>query len=72
MIKLKKIVLSCECPKCKNSMDIEASPEQYMKYVENRDSIQDVFPELKREDRERLITGICPECWNKMFKKNED
>ena len=29
--------------------------------------IQDAFPELSKEDRERLITGICPKCWKELF-----
>lgn len=29
--------------------------------------IQDAFPDLPAEDREFLISGLCPECWNKLF-----
>jgi hypothetical protein len=29
--------------------------------------IQNVAPELSPEERELLISGICSECWNKMF-----
>lgn len=25
--------------------------------------VQDAFPEMLPEDRERLISGICPTCW---------
>lgn len=28
---------------------------------------QDCFPELPAEKREFLISGICGECWDKMF-----
>jgi hypothetical protein len=28
--------------------------------------IQSVFPDMDPEDRETLITGICPECWDKI------
>lgn len=29
--------------------------------------IQDCFPELNTDDRERLISGVCGECWEKIF-----
>lgn len=29
--------------------------------------IQRAFPNLSAEDREFLISGICPTCWSKLF-----
>lgn len=29
--------------------------------------IQDAFPDMPAEDREFLISGLCPKCWNKLF-----
>lgn len=34
--------------------------------------VQDAFPDLSADDRERLISGICPECWGKMFGDDSD
>jgi len=34
--------------------------------------IQDVFPEMSTEDREMLITGTHPACWDRLFPKDED
>ena len=28
---------------------------------------QDAFPYLTPDEREMLISGICPECWDSMF-----
>jgi hypothetical protein len=28
---------------------------------------QDAFPYLSADDRELLISGICPTCWEKSF-----
>lgn len=33
--------------------------------------IQDAFPELSAEDREFLISGLCPKCWNNLFKEGK-
>lgn len=33
---------------------------------------QEAFPDLSADDRERLISGICPDCWGKMFGDDSD
>jgi hypothetical protein len=30
--------------------------------------IQDVFPMLSADDREQMMTGIHPDCWDEIFK----
>jgi hypothetical protein len=42
------------------------------KYISRKENIQDIFPELSKEDRERLLTGICPHCWNVLFNQEEE
>lgn len=32
--------------------------------------IQDAFHDLDADDRELIMTGTHPECWNNMFPKN--
>lgn len=34
--------------------------------------IQDIFPDMKAEDREFLMTGITPAQWNEMFGGEDD
>jgi hypothetical protein len=34
--------------------------------------IQDALPELSTDERELLISGICPKCWDVMFPSDED
>ena len=29
--------------------------------------VQDAFPMLSADDRERLVTGICGPCWERLF-----
>lgn len=33
--------------------------------------IQNAFPDMSMEDREVLITGTHPACWNKLFPEEE-
>jgi hypothetical protein len=34
--------------------------------------IQDVFPDMSVNDREMLITGTHPACWDKLFPAEEE
>jgi hypothetical protein len=34
--------------------------------------IQDVFPDMSVNDREMLITGTHPACWDKLFPGEEE
>lgn len=60
------------CPECGKKNYIEMSDEQYQKYTEGSDLIQRIFPEMSPAQREILITGICEDCWNKLFPIDED
>lgn len=34
--------------------------------------LQDVFPDWEPEDREQLISGTCPSCWEEMWAEEEE
>jgi hypothetical protein len=34
--------------------------------------IQNAFPEMSMQDREVLITGTHPACWDKLFPREDD
>ena len=36
------------------------------------ENIQKVFPDMSASEREILITGIHPACWDKLFPGEED
>lgn len=54
------------CPLCEKENIITVDKEKFEKY-QNGELIQNCFPEMKPEIREMLITGICPECWDKFM-----
>lgn len=64
---MKKI--KTQCPNCGKVHIFKVSDEQYRKYINGESYIQNIFSELTPGEREMLITGICPECWNKIFKE---
>jgi len=33
--------------------------------------IQDILTDFSPEDRETLISGICPKCWDEIFADEE-
>lgn len=41
----------------------------YSRYIawQNGMLIQDAFPEMPAADRELLISGLCPDCWNALW-----
>jgi hypothetical protein len=53
-----------------NSMELDITYDQ-LDRVNNRhlskELIQDIVPNLSKEEREFLITGITPKEWNELF-----
>ena len=50
-------------------MDLPIKPEDLAAYLDGKGHVQDIFPYLKPEEREFIISGITPEEWNKVFGK---
>ncbi len=50
------------CPFCGTKSVVIVNEKQYAEW-ENGKLIQDAFPDLSADDREILLTGICPRCW---------
>lgn len=65
------IAIATYCPICHTSHDVEVPMDEFFNWQDGA-CVQDAFHSLSAEERERLITGICPECWNWMFGKEED
>lgn len=59
-------VLSPQCPFCGKNQYIEV-PLEGLKAYQNGELMQNAFPDLSADDREALISGVCPSCWEKTF-----
>lgn len=64
-------VICPTCPYCHQSSTIEVDPASYGNW-RNGMLIQRAFPNMSIADRERLITGIHGECWNKIFPPEDE
>ena len=59
----------CIC--CHETGLITVDYAQYIKWQEGM-LVQQAFPDLSASEREMLITGTHPKCWDKMFGKEEE
>lgn len=60
------------CPICGEYSIITVDKEDYLAWQKGDLLAQDAFPYLNVEDREMLISGICPDCWERMFPAEEE
>lgn len=63
--------LNIECVVCSSQNKITVERTDMDKYMSGV-LIQDAFPYLSPEQRELLITGICPTCWDRNFKDEDE
>lgn len=56
------IRVTTKCPFCSSTHDVRVDQTGWLKRQDGA-LIQDALPELSVDDRERLISGICPECF---------
>ena len=61
------IAITVQCRECKKNFVISVVKNDYEDWRQGL-LIQKAFPYLSAEIRELLISKICPECWDKMFK----
>lgn len=52
------------CPQCKRYSVVTLNGTQYHRFWVQGQHVQTVFPELGAAERELLITGVHPECWD--------
>ena len=54
------------CPFCGMPHDVEVDFLDFCAW-QNGALAQDAFPYLSADEREMLISGICPDCWERTF-----
>lgn len=59
-------VRTIKCVECGKPVTVEYDSGDYSDW-KNGKYIQDAFPYLTADEREMLKTGICHDCWAKMF-----
>ena len=65
-INYKEVSVVTRCPICGHGNEVEVNE---MDYLDWQDGVlaQVAFPYLSANEREALISGICPTCWENMF-----
>ncbi len=66
-----KCSVSINCFSCQTRYELcgfssKQNDDLYYRDITGK-KIQDIIPEVDKGWREMFISGICPECWNKMF-----
>ena len=59
--------IECICPFCGEIHIILVDAIDYDAWESGGALAQEAFPYLSADEREMLISGICPTCWDKMF-----
>lgn len=65
-INRKEIFVETQCPFCGEKSKIFFNYLDWCDWT-NGASAQVAFPYLSTDEREQLISGICPTCWARMF-----
>ena len=61
-----EITIVTYCPFCGAAHEVEVNEDDYWAW-EDGELAQIAFPYLSAQEREYIITGICADCWKKMF-----
>lgn len=64
-----KVDISIQCKICLKYHTIKVNHMKYTNYRLGRipGLIQNIFPENTPEERELILSNICPACWDRMF-----
>jgi hypothetical protein len=65
------ITLTTICPFCGQTHEVLVFEDDYDAW-QGGARAQDVFFYLSANEREMLISGICPKCWDNMFGEEEE
>lgn len=66
-----EVTVVTRCPFCGHGNEVEVNEMDYLDWSDG-ELAQVAFPYLSANERELLISGICPDCWNKMFSSDEE
>jgi hypothetical protein len=65
-----KVYVTKLCPNCGSQGSLTIWEDDMNRYL-NGANAQDAFPDLLPPMREQIMSGIHPQCWNKIFKDDD-
>jgi transposase len=63
-----KVVIIQQCIHCGGETEWPITYEQWNDWQVKHKFIQEVFPEMSVDDRETMMNGTHPSCFNEIFK----
>lgn len=60
-------VVEVTCVSCKSKHTVLVPTMGYKLWASGQARIQDALPMLSEDERELLMSNICPRCWDKLF-----
>lgn len=72
-----KMIFAVQCGQstCNETVKLKVRKQDWTEWTgdnSTRRNIQDIFPYLNPDEREMLLSQICPTCWNRIFGDNPD
>ena len=61
-----RVTVTKPCLACDEAATVEVDRTQFDLFLAGMKA-QDAFPDLPRDEREILISGTHPDCWERMF-----
>ncbi len=68
----REVTILTWCPSCGGTNEVTISLASYLKWQREGELIQFAMPDLSADEREMLMTGTCPPCWDKMFGEDDE
>ena len=59
------------CPFCGDTTSVVVDAAGFVAW-QSGELVQNALPNLSADDREVLISGICPPCWDKQFPADDE
>ncbi len=69
--KIRNLTVGNRCPMCGKVHTVTVNKTDFERW-QSGVSIQSAFPYLSANEREILISGTCPKCWDSMFSFGEE
>ena len=60
-----------QCSVCRETKTVDATPEQVAAWKAGA-LIQNAMPNVPKDQRELLMSGICGTCFDRMFRDDEE
>lgn len=56
-----------KCTQCKKIFKLDITEQQLQEAIDNEIMVQVAFPHLTVDEREILLSGLCGDCFDRLF-----